>query len=76
MQNTTPLLFKPNDEFRRQANVSGLEDYQALWEFADKDYLQYWSEIWHENSSRGKNRLCRSLMIAIRHSINGLPTAV
>ncbi|QBQ63923.1 acetate--CoA ligase [Actinobacillus indolicus] len=48
MQNTTPLIFKPNDEFRRQANVSGLEDYQALWEFADKDYLQYWSELARE----------------------------
>ena len=48
MQNTTPLLFKPNDEFRRQANVSGLEDYQALWEFADKDYLQYWSDLARE----------------------------
>ena len=48
MQNTTPLIFKPNDEFRRQANVSGLEDYQELWEFADKDYLQYWSELARE----------------------------
>lgn len=48
MQNPTPLLFKPNDEFRRQANVSGLEDYQALWDFADKDYLSYWSDLARE----------------------------
>ncbi len=48
MQNTTPAVFKPSDEFRRQANVSGLEDYQALWEFADKDYLQYWSDLARE----------------------------
>ncbi|OOH89078.1 acetate--CoA ligase [Pasteurellaceae bacterium 15-036681] len=48
MPNTTSLIFKPCDEFRRQANVSGLEDYQALWEFADKDYLQYWSDLARE----------------------------
>ncbi|MDY4280442.1 MAG: acetate--CoA ligase [[Pasteurella] mairii] len=48
MQNTTSVIFKPNDEFRRQANISGLENYQALWEFADKDYLQYWSDLARE----------------------------
>ncbi|MFY1026637.1 acetate--CoA ligase [Actinobacillus seminis] len=48
MQNTTSIIFKPNDEFRRQANISGLENYQALWEFADKDYLQYWSDLARE----------------------------
>ncbi|HDR1220054.1 acetate--CoA ligase [Pasteurella multocida] len=41
-------LFKPTDEFRRQANISGLETYQALWEFADKDYLTYWSDLARE----------------------------
>ncbi|HDR1027923.1 TPA: acetate--CoA ligase [Pasteurella multocida] len=41
-------LFKPTDEFRRQANISGLEIYQALWEFADKDYLTYWSDLARE----------------------------
>lgn len=25
MQNTTSIIFKPNDEFRRQANISGLK---------------------------------------------------
>ncbi|TFV09594.1 acetate--CoA ligase [Muribacter muris] len=40
--------FKPTDEFRRQANVSGLEDYQSLWDFADKDYLQYWADLARE----------------------------
>ncbi|MCK3654702.1 acetyl-coenzyme A synthetase [Pasteurellaceae bacterium Macca] len=48
MQSETPLIFKPSDEFRRQANVSGLEDYQALWEFADNDYLQYWADLARE----------------------------
>lgn len=44
----TPQRFKPSDEFRRQANISGLENYQALWEFADKDYLQYWGDLARE----------------------------
>lgn len=43
-----PLIFKPSDEFRRQANVSGLENYQALWQFADEDYLQYWADLARE----------------------------
>ena len=38
-------IFKPSDEFRQAANVGKLEEYQALWEFADKDYLQYWADL-------------------------------
>lgn len=41
-------IFRPTDEFRRQANISGLESYQELWEFADKDYLTYWSDLARE----------------------------
>ncbi|PJG85763.1 acetate--CoA ligase [Conservatibacter flavescens] len=47
MQHDT-LIFKPSDEFRRQANLSGLENYQALWENADNNYLQYWSDLARE----------------------------
>ncbi|QIW16463.1 acetate--CoA ligase [Pasteurellaceae bacterium RH1A] len=48
MQNTPSQVFKPSDEFRRQANVSGLENYQALLEAADQDYLQYWGDLARE----------------------------
>lgn len=41
-------IFKPSDDFRRQANISGLESYQELWDFADKDYLSYWSDLARE----------------------------
>lgn len=38
-------IFKPSDDFSQQANIGNLQDYQALWEFADKDYLQYWADL-------------------------------
>ncbi|KAE9528389.1 acetate--CoA ligase [Testudinibacter aquarius] len=38
-------IFKPSDDFRQAANIGQLEDYQNLWEFADKDYLQYWADL-------------------------------
>ncbi|MBE2896851.1 acetate--CoA ligase [Pasteurellaceae bacterium HPA106] len=38
-------IFKPSDEFSQQANIGNLQDYLALWEFADKDYLQYWADL-------------------------------
>lgn len=38
-------IFKPCDNFRKQANIGELEAYQTLWEFADKDYLQYWADL-------------------------------
>lgn len=41
-------IFKPSDDFRQAANVGQLEEYQALWEFADKDYLQYWADLARE----------------------------
>ncbi|MGV6988565.1 acetate--CoA ligase [Testudinibacter sp. P80/BLE/0925] len=41
-------IFKPSDDFRQAANIGQLEGYQALWEFADKDYLQYWADLARE----------------------------
>ncbi|MBE2895251.1 hypothetical protein, partial [Spirabiliibacterium falconis] len=38
-------IFKPSDAFSQQANIGNLRDYQTLWEFADKDYLQYWADL-------------------------------
>lgn len=41
-------IFKPSDDFRQAANIGKLETYQDLWEFADKDYLQYWADLARE----------------------------
>ncbi|SMB79319.1 acetyl-coenzyme A synthetase [Pasteurella testudinis DSM 23072] len=41
-------IFKPSDDFRQAANIGQLETYQDLWEFADKDYLQYWADLARE----------------------------
>ena len=41
-------VFSPSDEFVRQANVSGMESYQALCKAAEQDYAGYWAKLARE----------------------------
>ena len=42
-------VFKPSDDFVKQANVSGMAGYQALVQAAQKDYAGYWANLAREN---------------------------
>ena len=42
-------LFPPPAELARQANVPGMEAYQALCEEAERDYLGFWARMAREN---------------------------
>ncbi len=41
-------IFEPSAEFKAQANVSGMEQYQALCAEADKDYEGFWAKLARE----------------------------
>ena len=41
-------VFTPSDEFVRQANVSGMENYRALCKAAEQDYAGYWAKLARE----------------------------
>ncbi len=41
-------VFHPSDEFVKQANVSGMESYQALCKAAEQDYSGYWAKLARE----------------------------
>jgi len=41
-------VFNPSDEFVRQANISGMESYQALCKAAEQDYAGYWAKLARE----------------------------
>ena len=49
-------VFPPSNDFRQQANIGDDEKYQQLWDFADKDYVNYWADLARELIV-GKNRL-------------------
>jgi acetyl-CoA synthetase len=40
--------FPPSDDFRRKANVSGMEAYNSLCEAADDHYLSFWGDLARE----------------------------
>ena len=42
-------LFPPSAEFVRQANVSGMDAYQALWSEAKRDYNGFWAKLAREH---------------------------
>ncbi len=47
-------VFPPPEEFTKQANISGMQAYQALCAEAEKDYLKFWANrateqiLWHK----------------------------
>ena len=41
-------VFEPSAQFVKQANVSGMEGYQALCKAAEKDYPGYWAKLARE----------------------------
>ncbi|UZD16256.1 acetate--CoA ligase [Gallibacterium anatis] len=41
-------VFPPSNDFRQQANLGDDEKYQQLWDFADKDYVNYWADLARE----------------------------
>jgi acetyl-CoA synthetase len=41
-------VFSPSDEFVKQANVSGMESYQALCKAAEQDYAGFWAKLARE----------------------------
>ena len=47
-------VFPPSEEFTKQANISGMQAYQALCAEAEKDYLKFWANrateqiLWHK----------------------------
>ncbi|MCR4297182.1 MAG: AMP-binding protein, partial [Gallionella sp.] len=41
-------VFNPSDEFVSQANISGMESYQALCQAAEQDYAGYWAKLARE----------------------------
>ncbi|HET7831563.1 MAG TPA: acetate--CoA ligase [Gallionella sp.] len=41
-------VFKPSDEFVKQANVSGMAAYQALCKEAEQDYTGFWARLAQE----------------------------
>jgi len=41
-------VFNPSDEFVKQANVSGMESYQALCKAAEQDYAGFWAKLARE----------------------------
>ncbi len=42
-------MFPPSAEFVRQANVSGMEAFNALWSEAKQDYEGFWARLAREN---------------------------
>ena len=42
-------VFKPSDAFAAQANVSGMDDYQAMVLAAQNDYEGYWAKLARDN---------------------------
>ena len=44
-------VFKPSDEFVKQANVSGMAAYRAMVDAAQKDYAGYWAKLARETIS-------------------------
>ena len=42
-------VFAPSDAFVKQANVSGMDSYQAMTQAAQKDYEGYWAKLAREN---------------------------
>ena len=42
-------VFAPSDAFVKQANVSGMDSYQAMTQAAHKDYEGYWAKLAREN---------------------------
>lgn len=48
---TETRVFPPSDEFRQQANVPGMEAYDALCEQAENDYEGFWAQLARENLS-------------------------
>ncbi|MBA3254138.1 MAG: acetate--CoA ligase [Pseudomonadota bacterium] len=42
-------VFPPSAEFVRQANVSGMEAFEALWSEAKQDYNGFWARLAREN---------------------------
>jgi acetyl-CoA synthetase len=42
-------VFKPSDAFAAQANVSGMDGYQAMVLSAQKDYEGYWAKLARDN---------------------------
>ncbi len=41
-------VFNPSDEFVKQANVSGMENYRALCKAAEQDYAGFWAKLARE----------------------------
>jgi acetyl-CoA synthetase len=48
---TETRVFPPSAEFQAQANVSGMEAYQALCAEAEQDYAGFWGRLARENIS-------------------------
>lgn len=46
---TETRVFPPSDDFRRKANVPGMEAYSALCEQAESDYEGFWARLAREN---------------------------
>src|SRR5574337_710840 len=42
-------VFPPNEALVRQANISGMAAYQALWKEAQSDYPAFWARLAREN---------------------------
>ena len=47
-------VFPPSAEFVRQANVSGMEAFKALWTEAEQDYNGFWARLARENLTWSK----------------------
>ena len=46
---TESRVFEPHDEFRLQANLSGMPAYQKLCDEAERDFEGFWGRLAHEN---------------------------
>src|ERR1035437_7157697 len=50
-QNESVQLIRPPAEFVKQATISGMAAYNALWAEAAKDYTGYWARLAREHLS-------------------------
>ena len=41
-------VFTPSEDFVKQANVSGMAEYQALCKAAEQDYAGFWAKLARE----------------------------
>ncbi len=48
-RNIDDEIFPPTEEFRKNATISGKDDYEKLCNESDKDYLSFWGKLAKEN---------------------------